>query len=63
MKFSYKFSGLLGSVYGGGDLLFSPGETICIFKVDLKHFSFADGNTVISPVGNKISMFDLKNHR
>jgi len=46
MKFSYKFSGLLGSVYGGGDLLFSP-----------------DGNTVISPVGNKISMFDLKNHR
>ena len=28
MKFSYKFSGLLGSVYGGGDLLFSPGENI-----------------------------------
>ena len=24
---------------------------------------FIDGNTVISPVGNKISMFDLKNHR
>ena len=22
-----------------------------------------DGNTVISPVGNKISMFDLKNHK
>ena len=22
-----------------------------------------DGNTVISPVGNKITMFDLKNHR
>jgi len=46
MKFSFQFSGLLGSVYTGGDLLFSP-----------------DGNTVISPVGNKISMFDLKNHR
>ena len=26
-------------------------------------FFFIDGNTVISPVGNKISMFDLKNHR
>jgi len=22
-----------------------------------------DGNTVLSPVGNKISMFDLKNHK
>ena len=61
MKFSYKFSGLLGSVYGGGDLLFSPGETILEFYFN--HFSFLDGNTVISPVGNKISMFDLKNHR
>jgi len=46
MKFSYKFSNLYGTVYGGGDLLFTP-----------------DGNTVISPVGNKISMFDIKNHK
>jgi len=46
MKFSYKFSNLLGTVYRGGDLLFST-----------------DGNTVISPVGNRISMFDLKNHK
>ena len=32
MKFSYKFSSLLGSVYGGGDLLFSPGEVIFISR-------------------------------
>jgi len=46
MKFSYQFSNLFGTVYRGGDILFSP-----------------DGNTVLSPVGNKISLFDLKNHR
>lgn len=46
MKFSYKFSNLFGTVYRGGDLIFTP-----------------DGNTVISPVGNKISLFDLKNHK
>ncbi|XP_059484543.1 periodic tryptophan protein 2 homolog [Neocloeon triangulifer] len=46
MKFSYKFSNLLGTVYKTGDLLFSP-----------------DGNSVISPVGNKISVFDLKNNK
>ena len=37
MKFSYKFSNLFGTVYRGGDLVFSN-----------------DGNTVISPVGNKV---------
>jgi len=46
MKFSYQFSNLFGTVFRGGDLIFSP-----------------DGNTVLSPVGNKISLFDLKNHR
>jgi len=46
MKFSYQFSNLFGTVFRGGDLLFTP-----------------DGNTVLSPVGNKISMFDLKNHK
>ena len=46
MKFSYKFSNLFGTVYRGGDLIFTP-----------------DGNTVISPVGNKITLFDLKNHK
>ena len=63
MKFSYKFSNLFGTVYRGGDLIFSN-----------------DGNTVISPVGNKVwlpalkiflkrflcfqlTMFDLKNHK
>ncbi|XP_046394793.1 periodic tryptophan protein 2 homolog [Ischnura elegans] len=46
MKFSFKFSNLLGTAYRKGDLLFSP-----------------DGNTVISPVGNRISFFDLKNNK
>ncbi|XP_012232202.1 periodic tryptophan protein 2 homolog [Linepithema humile] len=46
MKFSYKFSNLLGTVYRKGDLLFSP-----------------DGASVISPVGNRISIFDLKNNK
>nr|XP_018897803.1 PREDICTED: periodic tryptophan protein 2 homolog [Bemisia tabaci] len=46
MKFSYKFSNLLGTVYRKGNLLFTN-----------------DGNSVISPVGNRISIFDLKNNR
>ena len=44
MKFSYKFSNLFGTVYRGGDLIFSN-----------------DGNTVISPVGNKVGFPTLKN--
>lgn len=51
-------------------LAVSMGEGISSF-LQVEHFylfyvtsSFlVDGNTVISPVGNKISMFDLKNHR
>jgi len=46
MKFSYKFSNLLGTVYRSGDIIFSK-----------------DGNTVVCPVGNKISMYDLRNNR
>ncbi|XP_076275558.1 periodic tryptophan protein 2 homolog [Rhynchophorus ferrugineus] len=46
MKFSYKFSNLLGTVYRKGDLLFTP-----------------DGNSVITTVGNRISIFDLKNNK
>lgn len=46
MKFSYKFSNLLGTVYKKGNLVFSP-----------------DGNVLISPVGNRISAFDLKNNK
>lgn len=46
MKFSYKFSNLLGTVYNRGDIIFSN-----------------DGNTVICPVGNKISVYDLRNNR
>ncbi|XP_054265310.1 periodic tryptophan protein 2 homolog [Macrosteles quadrilineatus] len=46
MKFSYKFSNLLGTVYRKGNLLFTP-----------------DGNSVISPVGNRISIHDLKNNK
>ncbi|XP_055527884.1 periodic tryptophan protein 2 homolog [Wyeomyia smithii] len=46
MKFAYKFSNLLGSVYRKGSLIFSP-----------------DGNSVISPVGNRITIFDLKSNK
>ncbi|XP_050453821.1 periodic tryptophan protein 2 homolog [Cataglyphis hispanica] len=46
MKFSYKFSNLLGTVYRKGELLFSP-----------------DGSSIISPVGNRITIFDLKNNK
>lgn len=46
MKFSYKFSNLIGTVYHNGNLLFTP-----------------DGNVVISPVGNRITLYDLRNHK
>ena len=46
MKFAYKFSNLLGTVYKSGNLTFTN-----------------DGNSVISPVGNRISIFDLKNNK
>ena len=42
MKFDYKFSNLCGTVYKGGNVIFSQ-----------------DGNKLISPVGNRISQFDL----
>eukprot|EP00123_Amoebidium_parasiticum_P001398 comp12472_c0_seq1/m.7413 comp12472_c0_seq1/g.7413 ORF comp12472_c0_seq1/g.7413 comp12472_c0_seq1/m.7413 type:complete len:857 (-) comp12472_c0_seq1:495-3065(-) len=45
MKFGYKFSNLVGTVYRQGTVLFTP-----------------DGNSVISPVGNRVSVFDLVNH-
>ncbi|KFM72539.1 Periodic tryptophan protein 2-like protein, partial [Stegodyphus mimosarum] len=46
MKFSFKFSNLLGTVYNKGNLIFTP-----------------DGNTLISPVGNRITLYDLRNHK
>lgn len=46
MKFSYRFSNLLGSVYRRGNLAFTP-----------------DGGSVISPVGNRITVFDLKSNK
>lgn len=46
MKFHYKFSNLLGSVYNSGTVLFTP-----------------DGNSLLSPVGNKIVCYDLKNNK
>ncbi|KAL4230154.1 U3 snoRNP protein [Mactra antiquata] len=46
MKFSYKFSNLLGTVYKRGNVLFTP-----------------DGDSVMSPVGNKVTVFDLKNNK
>lgn len=46
MKFAYQFSNLCGTVYRGGNLLFTP-----------------DGNSVLSPVGNRVTLFDLVGHR
>lgn len=43
MKFSYKFSNLLGTIYRGGNLIFTP-----------------DGNSIVSPVGNRLTIYDLK---
>ncbi|XP_042904814.1 periodic tryptophan protein 2 homolog [Parasteatoda tepidariorum] len=46
MKFAYKFSNLVGTVYHKGNLIFTP-----------------DGTILISPVGNRITLYDLKNHK
>ncbi|GFY51308.1 periodic tryptophan protein 2 homolog [Trichonephila inaurata madagascariensis] len=46
MKFSFKFSNLLGTVYNKGTLLFT-----------------SDGNILISPVGNRISLYDLRRNK
>ncbi|RWS08964.1 Dip2/Utp12 domain and WD-repeat protein-like protein [Dinothrombium tinctorium] len=46
MKFSFKFSNVLGSVYNKGTLRFT-----------------VDGNSVLSPVGNKVVCYDLKNNK
>ncbi|XP_004602545.1 periodic tryptophan protein 2 homolog [Sorex araneus] len=46
MKFSYRFSNLLGTVYRRGNLGFT-----------------CDGNSVVSPVGNRVTVFDLRNNR
>ena len=46
MKFHYKFSNSLGSVYNSGSILFTQ-----------------DGNCLLSPVGNKIVCYDLKNNK
>jgi periodic tryptophan protein 2 len=42
MKTDFQFSNLLGTVYGSGNLQFTP-----------------DGSSLISPVGNRITIFDL----
>ncbi|XP_018431062.1 PREDICTED: periodic tryptophan protein 2 homolog, partial [Nanorana parkeri] len=46
MKYSYKFSNLLGTFYRRGNLTFTP-----------------DGNSLLSPVGNRLSVFHLKNNK
>lgn len=46
MRFSYKFSQLLGTVYRKGNITFT-----------------ANGDSVVAPVGNKISVYDLKNNK
>ncbi|QKX61291.1 uncharacterized protein TRUGW13939_08439 [Talaromyces rugulosus] len=46
MKTDFKFSNLLGTVYGKGNLLFNP-----------------DGTCLLSPVGNRVTVFDLVNNK
>ncbi|KAK3722040.1 hypothetical protein QZH41_020155 [Actinostola sp. cb2023] len=46
MKFSFKFSNLLGTVYQRGNVEFT-----------------ATGDCVLSPVGNKVTVFDLRNNK
>uniref|UniRef100_A0A5S6QPD6 WD_REPEATS_REGION domain-containing protein n=1 Tax=Trichuris muris TaxID=70415 RepID=A0A5S6QPD6_TRIMR len=46
MRLDFKFHNLIGTVYRGGNLLFTNG-----------------GNCVLSPVGNKVTTYDLRNHR
>ncbi|KAI7872555.1 putative WD repeat protein [Spinellus fusiger] len=46
MKTSFKFSNLCGTVYTGGNLIFTP-----------------DGHSVLSAVGNRVSVFDLVNNK
>jgi len=46
MRFSYKFSQLLGTVYRKGNVTFT-----------------GNGDSVLAPVGNKISVYDLKNNK
>jgi len=46
MRFSYKFSQLLGTVYRKGNVTFT-----------------ANGDCVVAPVGNKVSIYDLKNNK
>ncbi|KAL9129505.1 MAG: hypothetical protein Q9217_002065 [Psora testacea] len=46
MKTDFKFSNLLGTVYCGGNLLFTP-----------------DGTCILSPVGNRVTVFDLINNK
>ncbi|KAF2673068.1 WD40 repeat-like protein [Microthyrium microscopicum] len=42
MKTDFRFDNLLGTVYGSGNLAFTP-----------------DGTTLLSPVGNRVTVFDL----
>jgi periodic tryptophan protein 2 len=42
MKTDFQFSNLLGTVYGSGNLAFTP-----------------DGSSLLSPVGNRVTIFDL----
>ncbi|RNA14795.1 periodic tryptophan 2 -like protein [Brachionus plicatilis] len=46
MKFNFRFSNLLGTVYSKGNLTFTP-----------------DGDSILSPVGNRVTIFDLKNNK
>ncbi|GIY83066.1 periodic tryptophan protein 2 homolog [Caerostris extrusa] len=45
MKFTFRFSNLIGTVYNKGNLLFT------------------DGDVLISPVGNRINLYDLRKNK
>jgi periodic tryptophan protein 2 len=46
MKTDFQFSNLLGTVYGSGNLAFTP-----------------DGKSLLSPVGNRVTIFDLEKEK
>jgi periodic tryptophan protein 2 len=46
MKTDFQFENLLGTVYGSGNLVFTP-----------------DGQSLLSPVGNRVTVFDLVKER
>lgn len=64
LQSNYRFSNLLGTVYRQGNVLFAPSSSSLKGKGkdrELNPGSVAglDAEEVISPVGNRVAVFDL----